>query len=101
MILINQGKLLDYVIQTENKENILEAIDCQWVEIETYSVVIRLNVWEKELWYLVLGRNDKAFTENEEKIIHPITTSISWVINRNKSIEEEKNKDFILQEKNI
>lgn len=91
-----QWKMSDLVIEFKPWGNIwkklleLEQIDKKW-----FNMLVRLNVWNINLWYFIIWRSNINFTENDKKIIFSITNSLSWLIRQKYLQQEQRDKEFM------
>ena len=93
----NNWRMSDKIVELNSEVDIVSKIVNQAETIiETYNLVVKLNVWNINIWYLILWKKWFDFSENDRKIIFSISNSISWIIRQKTLQQEQKNKDFMM-----
>ncbi len=75
---------------TDNKLELLN-LKTKW----KYSYTQKLQIWDKNYWYLIFIKNKTDFSENEIKILLTMSTSLAWVLKQKEILQEQKNKEYI------
>jgi len=90
--------------KTSNKNimqnEVIKIIDnkLQLLDLKTkwrYNHIQKLQIWEKNYWYLVFIKNDSSFTANEIKILSTMSTSLAWVLKQKEYLKEQKDKEYM------
>ncbi len=74
--------------------------DIPHLDTSLFNNIVKLNIGERELWFLVVGRKNNIFSENEKNMLISMWNSLSGIIKQKEVLEEEKNKSYI-RENNI
>lgn len=60
-----------------------------------YIETSKLSIWETILWYIVLWRERRIFSENDKKMIYWVSNSLTWIIKQFIVSKENRNKIYI------
>jgi len=84
-------KMLDQIIKVS--DNKLDLLNSKIINI--FSYIQKLQIWNKNYWYLIFEKKDINFTENEKKIFATLSTSFAWVLKQKEFLKEQLNKEYI------
>ena len=87
-------------LEIDNLKNIDIKKDISDIQTSLFNNIVRLNIGERELWFLVVGRKNNIFSENEKNMLISMWNSLSGIIKQKEVLEEERNKSYI-KENNI
>lgn len=60
-----------------------------------YNIFVKLSIWKYNLGYLVFWNNVFPFQKELARVIESICTSITWLLRQRKIMIEERNKEYI------
>jgi len=85
------GIMQDKIIKiSDNKLDILNS-KIQGI----FSFIQKLQIWNKNYWYLIFEKKWIVFTQNEKKIFSILSTSFAWVLKQKEFLKEQLNKEYI------
>lgn len=93
----NKWKLIDEVIEVNSLGTIECIMNAENIDTFPFQIIQRINIWNVNIWYFVIWKNDEDFSETDMKIITSITNSFAWIIKQKEIFEEEKDKNFMNQ----
>ena len=74
--------------------------DMKGINFSPFNTIVNLSIWERNLWFLIAGRKNNVFNENEKNMLVSMGNSLSGIIKQKEVLEEERNKNYI-KENNI
>lgn len=87
---------IDKIYDKENEKNIInlrEIYESNNINESKENIYINdISIWNFILWYFILIRNDKPFSDNDQKVISWITNSFWGLIKQYKNQQEDKNR---------
>jgi len=90
----------DISLEIEDIKKLNLKKDISWVDLSLFNDVVRLTIGERELGFLIVGRKNNVFNENEKNMLISMWNSLSGIIKQKEVLEEERNKSYI-KENNI
>ena len=87
-------------LEIDDVKNINIKKDIPDMNLSLFNNIVRLNIWERDLWFLIIGRKNNIFSENEKNMLISMWNSLSGIIKQKEVLEEERNKSYI-KENNI
>ena len=89
-------KLWNTVMTFKNQDEILMQLkDWDKPFISRFILIEKLSVWNGDIGYLIFWKENLPFEENDKKIISSISTSLAGVMQQEKVLEEQKNRDYL------
>lgn len=87
----NKWKMLDEVIEiTDSQLDLLE-----FKTKDLFNEIQELKIWDNSLWYLIYFRENNDFQDNDIKVLTTVSTAIAGLIKEKKTLEEQRDKDFM------
>ena len=62
---------------------------------EDKIVINKLSIGNEIFWYLILGREKRAFTRSNKKTFSSLCNSLAWIMKKLLTDKETKNKIYI------
>ena len=87
-------------LETDDVNSIEIKKEIPDMKLSLFNHIVRLNIWERDLWFLIIGRKNNIFNENEKNMLISMWNSLSGIIKQKEVLEEERNKSYI-KENNI
>lgn len=88
-------KITDTLLEWNSQQELFNALWEIKMSVEKYNHMIKLNIADMDIWYLILGKKESDFSHDEIKIIDSVSNSFAWVIRQKKILEEQRNKVFM------
>ncbi len=92
---LNTHSLQNSILKFEDEAITKEKLEQEWVKICPFLRSSKLSLWETNYGFLVVGKKENDFEENEEKLLTNIAWSLVWVIHQKKLIDDQRNKNYI------
>jgi hypothetical protein len=81
----------DKIIKIPDNQLDLLNSKIKWI----YNYIQKLQIWNKNYWYLIFEKKDFSFSENEKKIFSTLATSFAWVLKQKEFLKEQLNKEYM------
>lgn len=92
---LNKHSLQNSILKLEDDNISQEKLTEESIKVSPYIRSAKLSLGEINYGFLVVWKKDTDFTENEEKLLTNIASSLVWVIHQKKLIDDQKNKNYI------
>ena len=86
-------KLLNLI--TEVADNELELLNYRTEWYHTFRQ--ELSIWSADVWYLVFLKEWQKFSESDKKVFATTSGSIAWLIKQKQFLDEERDKEFMIE----
>lgn len=94
------GKFLNILIEAKNWIlNLDELYKLANINEKDFLNINKITIWWNDLWFLIIWRESKNFSNNEKIISKSIANSLSWVIKQILIEKEEKDKANLYKSK--
>lgn len=91
----NKSAIQNKIIKFEENFLDIEVLKQENIELSKYFRSAELTLWEEHYGFLVIGRDEKDFHENEEQLLINTAGSFVWIIHQKWLIDEARNKNYI------
>jgi len=91
----NKSAIQNKIMKFENETLDLNYVISEWIELSEFMQVAELTLWEWHYGFLVVGRNNQDFSENEQQLLKNTAGSFVWIIHQKWLIDEARNKNYI------
>jgi len=87
-------KLLNKITEITNNELDLLEYKGEWYNLFKE----KLSIWNNDIWYLIFLKKWQKFNDSDIKVFNTTSSSIGWLIKQKQFLEEERNKEFMIEE---
>ncbi len=87
-------------LEIKDIDNLTSIKEIPEIELSPFNTIIKLSIWERNLWFFIAGRKNNIFSENEKNMLISMGNSLAGIIKQKEVLEEERNKNYI-KENNI
>jgi hypothetical protein len=91
----NTSCIQNKILKFENENLDVNVLQSEWIQFSKNFRSVDLTLWDEHYWFLVMGRDDKDFHENEEQLLTNTAWSFVWIIHQKWIIDEARNKNYI------
>ncbi len=88
----NSHKFQNKIFKFQNNTLFLEPLKDENITILPFFKYTPLLLWQENHGFLLISRNKKDFSENEEKLLSNIATSFVWVIHQKEILDDERDR---------
>lgn len=65
------------------------------IKLSKFIRSTKLSLWEENYGFLVIWKDNKDFSENEEKLLANTASSFVWIIHQKKILDEQRNMKYV------
>jgi CRP-like cAMP-binding protein len=91
----NEKSMRNTIIKFQDEKLDFEKLKEKNIEISKYKRYIKLSLWAENYWFILIGRNQKDFHENEEKLLKNTAASFVAIIHQKRILDDIKNKNYV------
>ena len=91
----NKHSLRNTILKFPDNRIDFDILSQEDIEVSKYKRHIRLSLGNESYGFILVGRNDTDFHENEEKLLRNTAASFIAIIHQKRIMDDTKNKNYV------